>query len=468
MNNIVFALTVSFILIINITIAFIRKKGGKITFLQYVANPNIYKRQIIALTLTGTIVGGGMFLAVGQMGYENKYIGLILGGIYILGLGFMGFYAKKIRHSMDSLGCCTLLDYMSLNYKRKVTRLFTAVNFFMYLFLLASQFVAMFNLLSFFESRMTSHFIPYLLVVLGIIALFLYPIIGGIKKDIQTDVIQMVVIFISALIIIYKLITNDVISKVFISNNFQFTSENSYGLVFIIGSLLFLTPSFFVRMDMWQRINTAKTTKDAKYGFWLAGFFSFLFFSLFTLIGSYANVLKFQESQFASLNTIFYILDSPLLLGFVIGAFFAAVLSSADTLINNVSIFSTKLIYPNANFSADTPDNVKLLTCSRISAILLIIISILIALVIPDIVDLLIGAFSLLLIFFPTIIGLLGGHKNSEASFYSALSGLLLFLVLFLLWNPKLAFVPSVIISFVVYFTILYIYKLSKNNTKNT
>lgn len=459
MDELVFAITVGSIILINIIIAFIRKKGERRTFLQYAADPNKNRYSIIATTLTGTIVGGGMFLAVGQMGYESKYVGIALGIIYIIGLGLVGLFTKKIRQLMEQQKCHTLLDFIGLNYDKKVITQFTLVNFFMYLFLLASQFVAMSQLLSFIETKMVYNFIPYILLGMAIIALFLYPIIGGIRKDIQTDIIQMVVIFIAAILIVYQLINKNVVSEVFNSNHFSLPLKNNYGLVFIIGSILFLTPSFFVRMDMWQRINTAKTSKDAKYGFWIAGILSFVFFILFTLIGSYANILKFEDSQFASLNTIYSLFENPIVLGFIIGAFFAAVLSSADTLINNVSIFTTKLVFPKSNFSIEDFSSSKLLKFSRINAVLLTFVAIAISFLIPDIVDLLIGAFSLLLIFFPTIMGLLFKHNNSDAAFYSAFLGLIGFLCCFFFWNPKLAFVPAVLISFAVYFPYYFITK---------
>lgn len=467
MNEIVFALTVGILIFVNIIIAFLRKKGEKRTFLQYAADPNKNKYSIIATTLTGTIVGGGMFLAVGQMGYESKYVGLALGIVYIIGLGLVGFFTRKIRQLMEQQQCYTLLDFLSLNYNKRVVTQFTLVNFFMYLFLLASQFVAMSQLLSFMDSKMVYHFIPYILIGFAVVALFLYPIIGGIRKDIQTDIIQMIVIFIAAILIVYQLINKNVVSDVFNSNHFTLPQKNNYGLIFIIGSILFLTPSFFVRMDMWQRINTAKTSKDAKYGFWIAGLLSFVFFILFTLIGSYANILKFEEGQFASLNTLYTLFDNPIILGFIIGAFFAAVLSSADTLINNVSIFTTKLVFPKSNFSIQDSSSNKLLKFSRINAILLTVIAIAISFLIPDIVDLLIGAFSLLLIFFPTIMGLLFKHNNSGAAFYSAFLGLIGFLCCFFFWNPKLAFVPAVLISFAVYFPFYFISKKRKFEVLN-
>lgn len=459
MNEIVFAITVCLLIFANIIVAFLRKKGEKRTFVQYAADPNKNRFSTIALTLTSTIVGGGMFLAVGQMGYESKYVGMVLGIVYIIGLGLVGLFTKKIRRLMEKQHCLTLLDFLSFNYDKKVIAQFTAVNFVMYLFLLSSQFVAMSQLLSFMQSKMICQFIPYFLVGLAVVALFLYPIIGGIRKDIQTDIIQMLVLFIAAFFIIYQLVNKNAFLEVFNANHFASPQKNNYGIIFIIGSIFFLTPSFFVRMDMWQRINTAKTSKDAKYGFWIAGILSFVFFVLFTLIGSYANVLKFEEGQFASINTLFTIFDNPILLGFIIGAFFSAVLSSADTLINNVSIFATKLFFPKSNFSIENSTSIKLLKFSRLSAIILTLIAIVISFIMPDIVDLLIGAFSLLLIFFPTILGLLLKHNNSNAAFYSAFFGLTVFLLCFFLWNPKLAFIPAIISSFIVYFCILIVKK---------
>ena len=464
MNELVFAITVGVLICVNILIAFIRKTGSDGSFLQYIADPNKNQYSIISLTLTSTIVGGGMFLAVGQMGYESRYVGIALGSIYLIGLGVAGMLTQRIRSMMKEQRCYTLLDFLSENYDKKVTTQFNIVNFVMYLFLLSSQFVAMYQLISFMETRMLNHFIPFLLVGLAVIALFLYPIIGGIRKDIQTDIIQMAVLFIATIFIVYQLLDNHVVSEVFVSNHFIDPEKNNYGLVFIVGSFLFLTPSFLVRMDVWQRINTARTAKDAKYGFWIAGVFSFVFYCLFTLIGSYANVLGFEESQYASLNTFFVIFENPLVLGFVIGAFFAAVLSSADTFVNNVSIFATKLFFPMSNFSVEDSSNKKLLIFSRFSALILTFISIGLSLLIPDIVDLLIGAFSLLLIFLPTILGLLLKHNNSNAAFYSAFLGLITFIGCFFLWNPKLAFVPAVVISHFVYYSYYFITRKMRDN----
>ena len=119
-----------------------------------------------------------------------------IGLVYLIGLGFVGILTKRIRQMMEEQNCYSLLDFLSSNYDKKVTTQFNIVCFVMYLFLLSSQFVAMYQLISFMETKMVDQFIPYMLVSLAVIALFLYPIIGGIRKDIQTDIIQMIVLLI--------------------------------------------------------------------------------------------------------------------------------------------------------------------------------------------------------------------------------------------------------------------------------
>lgn len=466
MNELIFAVTVGVLISVNIVLAFVRKTGNNSSLLQYVADPNKHKYSIIALTLTSTIVGGGMFLAVGQMGFESRYVGIALGVVYIIGLGFVGVLTNRIRQLMEKQNCYTLLDFLSANYDKKVTMQFNIVNFVMYLFLLSSQFVAMHQLITFMETSMVYKFVPYLLMGLAIVALFFYPIIGGIRKDIQTDIIQMAVLFIATIFIVHQLLYHHAVSEVFYSNHFHVIENNNYGLVFIISSLLFLTPLFLVRIDVWQRINTARTAKDSKVGFWIAGILSFCFYVLFTLVGSYANVLGYEDGKYASLNTLFTLFENPIILGFVIGAFFAAVLSSADTFINNVSIFASKLLFPKSNFSVDDSANKKILYFSRISALILTVLAIGLSFLIPDIVDLLIGALSLLLIFFPTILGLLLKHNNSNAAFYSAFLGLIAFVCCFIFWNPKLAFVPAVITSHLIYYPYYLIAKRIKVKEK--
>lgn len=96
----------------------------------------------------------------------------------------------------------------------------------------------------------------------------------------------------------------------------------------------------------------------------------------------------------------------------------------------------------------------NLTTYTRIAGLILLLGSILLAYHFRDIVDLLVGAFSLLLLFLPAICGMLTKKMYSEAgAFWSSLIGSILFIPTFFV-TPKNAFVPCVILSFIIYYSI--------------
>lgn len=457
MNELIFFVTVSVFILGNIALAFIWKGSGPRTFITFIADPDRYSAATIALTLTGTIVGGGMFLAIGQIGYESFYAGIVLGVIYLIGLSLVGVLAPRIRTSMAQKEIYSLIDYLRIAYNEKVVAIFCVVNFLMYLFLLAGQFVAMFQFLQFVNGVLENKWIPYVLIGLTSISIFLIPIVGGLRKDIQTDILQMFIKFVALSFVIYQLIS---IGDFSLSSSYYEVpiQTNNYGLIFIVGAVLFLTPSFFVRMDIWQRINAAKSDQAARNGFIIAGVLSFLFFVLFTILGMWANHLKMPDSKFATLSLIFTVFQNPLLLSLIVGAFFAAVLSAADTLLNNTSIFATKLLFAKQWQDKSSAEASKaLLSYSRIIGLIVFLLSVLIGILVPNMVDLLVGAFSLLLIFLPTILGLfIPPLRSSNAAVASTSLGLASFILLFAFWNPKLAFAPAVLLSIVTYFVAFF------------
>lgn len=466
MNQYIFIGIVVLTILINIILAFLRRKD--ITFSVYAADPNRHGWHVIAMTLTATIVGGGMFLVVGQIGYEAGTVGFIIGLVYLAGLAIVSSLTKKIRKMMDERKHETLIDMLGAIYNSRVVLQFCSVQLFMYTFLLAGQFVAMFYFAQFIGNAMGIIWIPWSLVALASISVFLYPIIGGLRKDIQTDIIQITLIIIASIIILIKLIGSGVLKSMWIQLPVSHIFGLGYGWTFIIGLILFLTPSFLVRIDIWQRIRTAKTERDSQFGFWAAGFLSLFFYFLFTAIGIWAYSMKLSDSEFVTLDLLYKEFNNPIMLGLIVGAFFAAVLSSTDTFINNVSLFITRLTFPKLwNERSGERKSKTLLFRSRMLAIIFTFVSIALGWLVANFVDLLIGAFSLILIYLPIILGLfVEKWQNSRAAFWSSNAGVLLFLFLFFLWNPKLAFAPAVIFSFVIFFIFILIQFLQKR--KNT
>lgn len=451
MNSYIFICIVTLTLLTNIILSFIRRKG--LTFRIYAADPNRWNWFVIATSLTGTIVGGGMFLAVGQIGYEAGTVGFVLCIIYLVGLVIVGVFAKNIREMMDMGKHDTLIDLLKATYNDSVVMQFCIVNLFMYIFLLAGQFVAVFQFAQFTQTATGNIWIPLSLVSLALISIFLYPIIGGLRKDIQTDIIQVVIILTASGFVLVKLISSGILKSLWTELPAPHLTGSGYGIVFLLGAILFLTPSFLVRMDIWQRIRTAENERESTLGFCIAGITSCFFFFFFTTIGMWAYVTKLPNSKFAVLDLINQQFQSPWVLGIIMGAFFAAVLSSADTFINNTSLFATKIVFPRLwdSKSQESRDR-SLLIRSRVFAVIFIIVSLVLGYFVPNFVDLLVGAFSLLLIYLPTVLGLfVENWRNPRAALWSSNTGVLLFVVLFFGWKPKLAFAPAVIISIIVF-----------------
>jgi len=452
MNLVVFTTVVVLVLVANIAVGMVRRRTT-ITFSVYQADPDKHRWHVLAMTLTGTIVGGGMFLGVGQIGYEAGVTGYFLGVIYLVGLLMVAALAKRARAMLDQGNHKSIIDLLDANYSGDVVLQFCLVSLIMYLFLLAGQFVALIQFARFVTAKSTHTFLPWALVMFAGLSLFFYPIIGGLRKDIQTDIFQVLIILLASFVVLVRLFRTGIRDAVFENLTPDHLTGTAYGVVFILGAILFLTPSFFVRMDIWQRIRTARTTSHATWGFIIAAIASCFFYFFFTTIGMWAFSSGVPGGIYASLELIYTQFSNPLALGLIIGAFFAAVLSSADTFINNTSIFAARLFLKDAwKNSRDQAGETRLLLWSRLFAIILTLVSIILALLSPNLVDLLVGAFSILLLFLPTVCGLfVAGWRHSTAALWSTRVGLVIFGILFFVWNPKLAFAPAVLAAGISY-----------------
>ena len=192
MDTTVFAVLVAASILLNFGVAFIRKKNP--SFLSYTSDPNAHGAFSLTMSLIGTIVGGGMFLAVGTMGFEAGILGYIVGLVYFLGMLIMGAYTTRIRELTRQSNVSTLLDLVAVRISNRAVGLFAFVSFVLYLFLLSGQFVAINIVASYLSTQFGDSAMPYRLAALAVVMLFLYPVVGGLRKDIQTDIFQVLLI----------------------------------------------------------------------------------------------------------------------------------------------------------------------------------------------------------------------------------------------------------------------------------
>lgn len=448
MNSIAFSFVVLCTLLL--TNLYVLLHRQPVTERAYVGDPDRHSWWRIALSLTATVVGGGMYLAVGQMGFDGGLIGIVVGVAYLAGFSFAAVIAERLRRVLIDTNSNTILQLIECRYSKRMAVQFAIANAIVFVFLLAGQFVALTQFANFASKITHPNWVPWAMVLAGAMSMAMYTVIGGLARDIVADTVQMIIIIISAAIIVWKLLTSD--APVAIERGLQLVdpSGQGYGPTFLIGVLAFVPPSFLVRMDVWQRVRAARSVNGVRLAFVLAGIGSLVFFTLFTIVGTWARGSGNLSGPTATLDLIIAQFSSPILIGLIIGGLFAAAMSSADTYINNGSIVTARLALPLFRTAADS--EASLLRAQRMSSIVVIGLAASLTFIAPDFVDLLVGALSLLLVYLFPVFGILYSPVKSErAAFYSSTLGLTTFAYLFFFWNPKLAFVPAVLLSIMVY-----------------
>lgn len=454
MNTHLFVAIVLISLVLNVVIALFRSRG--LGWRAYASDPKRYGWIVIAISMTGTVVGGGMFLAVAQIGYDAGIAGYVLGVVYVAGFGMTAMFARPITERLWGARNGTLIDVVRDCYGTPVTVVFSLTNAVLYLALLAAQFVATFQFVSFLSLHGLPSWVALTLIGLAVGSALFYPIVGGLRKDVQTDILQVLLIALGSAFILEAIWSSEAAGATLSRLPSSHLTGMGYGSFFVVGVVLFLTPSFLVRMDVWQRFGIARNTRSAALGMAVAGVIACVFYFLFTTVGMQAYLEGVPSGKFVALEFLSIHLTSPVSLALVAAAFFAAVMSSADTFINGTALFLTSLLWRRRWENTSPGDESALLRRSRFMSLFVGVAGVALARVVPDLVDLLSGAFSLLLAFLPVVLGILFPQlRNSRAAFASSVTSLGVFLVAFFFWDPKQAFVPAVLISGVVFFLIL-------------
>jgi SSS family solute:Na+ symporter len=196
--------------------------------------------------------------------------------------------------------------------------------------------------------------VTYAIVIITIIAL-LYTAMGGITAVIWTDVIQGVILFLGAGIIIYALLTEMPTSlhetlvalKAQGKTNaldwsFDFTDVTTvWSGVFAM--TIFHVTVYGVNQMMAQRTLAAKTLGDAKKSYLMMGFLSFFIYFLFIFIGILFYAY-YGGREFENGNTIILQFAAdyglPGLMGLLAAAIMAASMSTLDSSFNSLATVS--------------------------------------------------------------------------------------------------------------------------------
>lgn len=452
--------TTAMIIIANLVFAFRDRRPETVS--SWSSDPKQHGWLLIGVSVSGSIVGGGMFLAVGQIGFEAGIIGVAIGFVYLVALAIIGIFAGRFRGALAAKSVTTLLDLYRAHYGDVAALIYAILNVTIYFFLLAAQFLGIFVVADYLGAEMNVPFAGYAsLVALVVISIATYPVIGGARRDIRTDLFQGIAVAGSALIIMVAILVSSPSMFARDLEPYHLTGL-AYGPSFLIGLLVFVGPALLVRFDLWQRLVAARTTRDARYGFFLAALISFMAFSIFAYVGASGYQASVKSAQSATLDVVRLIIDHPLFLGIVLGGLFSAVLSSADTFLNNATLNLHGIVrFCRRGKVGDAGSGLLNL---RILAATVLALSIMTAYLVPNFVDLFVAAFSIVLVFLPPLVAsLLNKWMSKSGAIFAPLVGFVVFIMAFFgLFqvvgiSTKTAFVPGVIAALVCYVSCLLV-----------
>lgn len=371
----------------------------------------------------------GGIIGVGEFTYRYGLVSWFTQGLpyYIFAFLFAVFFAKKIR----AASLFTIPDKLNEVYGKKVAILSAIIVFILvspapYLLMSANLISLVFNL-------------PILIsLIIGIILSGSYLIKGGFRSNVYADAYQFFIMFIGFIIIFLVCIFNfgglEYLQQNLPASHLKITGNTSPAFLiiwFLIAMWTFADPGFH------QRSYAAKTGNVAQKGIIISIFFWALFDFLTTTTGLFSKaILPNLSSPVLAFPLLAEKILSPGLKGIFYAAMFATILSTLNSfLFLSATTISRDFIFRISKSS----DEKKLKKYTVIGLIISGIISIIIAYLIPSVVEIwyTIGSLFIPAIIIPVISAYYPRFQISKKLIMVEMSGAILFSVIWLFVRNK-------------------------------
>jgi SSS family solute:Na+ symporter len=294
---------------------------------------------------------------------------------------------------------------------------------------------------------------PVLGTILGSLVVIIYTTVGGLRADIRTDIFQFFVMLVLLFVFLPLVIMHagGIRAITHLPSSFLLGSAFAPPYVYIL-MFFFIGTGAITSADLWQRVYASDSGKNARWAMNVAGVLVTIFFIMAILFGLYGKVLL----PMADANNIFpAMMELTLphgLFGLVLAGFFAAILSTVDTVLLLTSMTIVHDLYQKTllrNLAAE-----EVLRVSRWVTLFLGLIGLAVALIVFNIVHLAIEAVSFYIVLFPAIVfGFYSKRRSNEAAFWSIVIGSIVMTV-FLFIDPVQAFIPGLLTSLVVFLVV--------------
>lgn len=341
-------------------------------------------RSIKLVFLSGTfcasIVGASATLGMAGLGFSKGLPGawwMLSGTAGLLMLSI--FFAEKVR----STGCSTLPELVGSFYGERARFAASVLIVVSWVGVIAVQIVASGKVLgAVFEGGEAMFMVACTAVFV------LYTVHGGQSSVIRTDLVQFMIILAGMIVLFYRAL--EVAEPgVLLSQSFPTSVEmggwDVLSMILVVGSVYLIGP------DMYSRLFSARSAKDAKVSAAIAAVILIPLAFLITYLGVFARSLYPGASPEQAFPVLLTGLLSPATEGLVAASLLAAFMSSADTCLMTATSILTLDIYRKA---CPRSSERKLMAVSRLFVLILGFLALALAVSMPGIIKTLLVAYT--------------------------------------------------------------------------
>ena len=423
------AMLAYFLVLIWIGVSVVRSKSEKNKYDSFLAADRNMNLLQTTSSAAATDIGGGFSIAMGGLGFTLGVSGswmIAVSGLSIVMVSFL--MVPKVKRWSDRVKGLTTGDLFAARFDRKTGTLAAVVIGLSWFTFVGGQIIAGGKLL-----QVTLNMNLTVAVLVSGAVILAYTTMGGLKAVIYTDVFQMLVLMIGIVFIAVPIGLIEVGGWSAMAQQFNSSDSTKHLLDWsavgwrqMLGWFFAIFPVWFISIAAMQRIVAARDVKTAQRGFFLTGIpIEWPLFAIgSTMIGLFARYLipDLTDPELATPMIIMQLLPAGIA-GLVIAAYIAAVMSSADScLMGPVAIF-TNDIYKR--YIKPDSSELHLVRVARYATLILGILAIVTAYLIPNVLDLILYAYTFgsAGIFFP-MLGLLFWKKTTaKGAFWSMLLG---------------------------------------------
>lgn len=431
MGNILIVLGIYLGVLLAIGVYYSRKNKNMNDYLLAGRNLNL---GVAVLTLTATLFGGGMLTGTIEYAYLNGpmiffyMVGSIVG---VCGLGLL------IRKMADFSSYTTVTEYLEKRYDSPFLRLACSLLSMIALIgILGSQVSAVVGALGALGMKNT-----ILGAVLAMAIIIVLTTLGGMWAVTMTDCFQILLVIFGVCWVMFAVLSayggyGNIIAQLnAVSDSLPkdyTTLINKEKSISLLWALLPMIMYYWIGQDVYQRLFACKTEQIARKTAYISGILLALLGIPPVIIGLVAR-LDFPElaasgntaSAFANV-TIKYL--PGFAVGIVLAAVFAAILSTADSILSAATSHFMNDIWVRYVDQNSDPESKKLLRVSRIVSLIMGIFAVVVSIYIPEVITLQIYAYTLYTAgaFVPIVFGVMWKKTTKEGAIAGLVVGVAL------------------------------------------